>query len=223
MCRRGRRAVEMTSFQKFFYSLVKTFFLIFHTLYNRLEVRGRENIPPTGRLIVASNHASNVDPPLIGAVFPGYLRFLAKESLFRNPLLGFCVRSLAAVPVTREDSQRAGAVMKLMLGLLQSGERIVIFPEGTRSRDGRLKPLEPGAAFLSLKADAPILPVYIAGSHDACPPGRVLYRPKKLVVTFAPPIPPDAGEGGERARRERMMERLDVALRAMQKEADAHA
>ncbi|MDR1138118.1 MAG: 1-acyl-sn-glycerol-3-phosphate acyltransferase, partial [Synergistaceae bacterium] len=117
--------------ERMFYGLVKRFFRLFFTLYNRLEVRGLENIPQNTPMIVASNHASYIDPPLIGSVFPGRLRYLAKESLFRVPLLGFFIRTLGAVPVTREDSQKAGAVMKSLLSLLKSGDNVLLFPEGS--------------------------------------------------------------------------------------------
>lgn len=208
-------------FRTFFYFIVKNFFRIFHTIYNRLEVRGRGNLPALGTpVIVASNHASNIDPPLIGGVYPCRLRYLAKESLFRNPLLRVCIRNLGAIPVTREDSQRAGAVMKLLLERLDARESILVFPEGSRSRDGRLQPLEGGAAFLSVKSGAPILPVYIAGSFDVCPPGGSFPRPVKLVVTFGPLIEPIAA-GTDRERRDAATRALGESLRAMEREADA--
>ncbi len=201
----------------FFYFIVKNFFRIFHTIYNRLEVRGHGNIP-IAPVIVASSHASNIDPPLIGGIYPRRLRYLAKESLFRNPLLRVCIRNLGAVPVTREDSTRAGVVMKLLLERLDAGESILVFPEGSRSRDGRLQPLEGGAAFLSVKSGVPILPVYIAGSFDVWPPGGSFPRPAKLVVTFAPLIEPGV-EGTDRERRDAVTRALGESLRAMEREA----
>jgi 1-acyl-sn-glycerol-3-phosphate acyltransferase len=199
-----------------FYFIVKNLFYIFHTIYNRLEVRGRGNIPDAP-VIVASNHASNIDPPLIGGVCKRRLRYLAKASLFRNPVLGFCIRSLGAIPVTREDSQRAGVVMKLMLDRLRDGESVLVFPEGSRSRDGKLQPLEGGAAFLSVKSGVPILPVYIAGSFAVCPPGSTLPRPAKLTVTFAPVISPE-GEGTDRERRDAVTRALGESLSALERE-----
>ena len=207
-------------FRNLFYFIVKNSSRIFHTIYNRLEVRGRGNIPDAP-VIVASNHASNIDPPLIGGVYPRRLRYLAKASLFRNPLLGFCIRNLGAIPVTREDSQRAGAVMKLLLERLNNGESILVFPEGSRSRDGKLQPLEGGAAFLSVKSGVPVLPVYISGSFDVWPPEHSLPRPAKLVVTFAPLIEP-SGEGSDRERRDAVTRALDESLRAMEREAKGH-
>jgi 1-acyl-sn-glycerol-3-phosphate acyltransferase len=197
-----------------FYRLVQNVFKFFFGLYNRLEVRGLSNVPNEGPMIVASNHASFADPPLIGAVFPIRLRYLAKESLFRVPLLGFLIRTLGAVPVTREDSQRAGAVMKLLLTLLKEGESVLLFPEGSRTADGRLKPLEAGVAFLSVKTGFPVLPVYVKGSFEAWPRGRALPRPSKLKLTISRLIYPDTDIPNERERREKLMRSLERELLA---------
>lgn len=194
-------------------------FRSFFRLYNRLEVRGLDNIPRGAAMIVASNHASYIDPPLIGGVFPGRLRYLAKESLFRSPLLGFLIRTLGAVPVTREDSQRAGAVMKILLGLLKSGESVLLFPEGSRSPDGRIKPLEAGVVYLAVKTGVPVLPVYIGGSFRSWPRGQALPRPSKLTMTISPLIYTDDGAGNEREKRDSLMKILESELKAMEDEA----
>ncbi|MDR1482593.1 MAG: 1-acyl-sn-glycerol-3-phosphate acyltransferase [Synergistaceae bacterium] len=198
-----------------FYYIVSGFFRVFFTLYNRLEVRGIENIPDGRQVIVASNHASNADPLIIGGVFPGRLRYLAKESLFRIPLLGFFVSVLGAIPVAREDSQRAGVVIRIMLALLKEGRSILIFPEGTRSEGGELRRLEAGVAMMSVKSGVPVLPAYIGGSHKACQKGRFIPRPVKITVTFSRPIYPIEGPIGEREKRGRLMEEIESELSAM--------
>ncbi|MDR1581138.1 MAG: 1-acyl-sn-glycerol-3-phosphate acyltransferase [Synergistaceae bacterium] len=203
-----------------FYHFVRNAFKLFFRLYNRLEVRGLSNVPNEGPMIVASNHASFADPPLIGAVLPIRLRYLSKESLFRIPLLGFLIRTLGAVPVSREDSQRAGAVMKLLLALLKGGESVLLFPEGSRSADGRLKPLEAGAAYLSAKTGIPVLPVYVKGSFEAWPKGRALPRPSKLKLSISRLIYPDPDMTNERERREKLMRSLESELLAMEAGAD---
>ena len=205
---------------RIFYRFVKCLFRLFFTIYNRLEVRGLDNIPKNTTMIVASNHASYIDPPLIGCVFPGTLRYLAKESLFRVPLLWFFIRALGAVPVKREDSQRAGAVMKNLLSMLKSGDNVLLFPEGSRSPDGRLKPLEAGAAYLSVKAGVPVLPVYVGGSFDAWPRGNMLPRPSKLTLTVSRLIYPDGSGGSERDRRALVMNSLESALMSMEAKTD---
>ncbi|MDR1134167.1 MAG: 1-acyl-sn-glycerol-3-phosphate acyltransferase [Synergistaceae bacterium] len=203
-----------------FYRFVKNAFRLFFTLYNRLEVRGMSNVPDEGPMIVASNHASFVDPPLIGGVIPIRLRYLAKESLFRVPLLNFFIRVLGAVPVRRGDSQRAGAVMKLLLALLKEGESVLLFPEGSRTADGRLKPLEAGVAYLSVKTGVPVLPVYVKGSFEVWPRGRALPRPSKLKLSISRLIYPDPDMPDERERREKLMRSLERELAAMEGEAN---
>ncbi|MDR2779736.1 MAG: 1-acyl-sn-glycerol-3-phosphate acyltransferase [Synergistaceae bacterium] len=204
--------------ERIFYHFVKCLFRLFFTLYNRLEVRGLGNIPKNTTMIVASNHASYIDPPLIGCVFPGMLRYLAKESLFRVPLLGFFIRALGAVPVKREDSQRAGAVMKSLLFMLKNGDSVLLFPEGSRSPDGRIKPLEAGVAYLSVKAGVPVLPVYVSGSFGAWPRGNMLPRPSKLTLSVSRLIYPDEEAGNERDKRTLVMNTLESALLSMEAE-----
>jgi 1-acyl-sn-glycerol-3-phosphate acyltransferase len=205
---------------RLFYRFVQNAFRLFFRIYNGLEVRGLSNVPQNGPMIVASNHASFVDSPLIGGVFPIRLRYLAKASLFRVPPLGFFIKTLGAVPVTREDSQRAGAAMKLLLALLKKGESVLLFPEGSRSPDGRLKRLEGGVAYLSVKTGAPVLPVYVKGSFEAWPKGRALPRPSKLMVLVSRLIYPDQDIRNERERRNALLESLERALLAMENEAD---
>jgi len=173
-------------------------------------------------VIVASNHASNLDPFVVGSSFPRKLRYLAKEELFRNPLEGAAIRALGAVPVAREDHQRAGAVLKMCLEQLSAGRSLLLFPEGTRSSDGRLKPLEQGAAFLSLKSGAPVVPAYLSGSFESFPRGASFPRPSRFRLYFAPPIRPEAfrGAAGERAAREALTARLEETLARL--EAEAH-
>ncbi|MCL2684252.1 MAG: 1-acyl-sn-glycerol-3-phosphate acyltransferase [Synergistaceae bacterium] len=204
----------------YFYFLVKNMFKLFFKIYNRLEVYGFDKIPHGTQVIVAANHASYVDPPLVGGVYPGCLRFLAKESLFRIPVLGFLLRALGAIPVEREDSQRAGAVMKSLLKLLGNGESVMLFPEGTRTSDGRLKPLEAGVAYLSVKTGVPVLPVYVGGSFKAWPKGKTFPRPSKLSLRVAPPIYPDTALAGERERRDELLRSLETAFFSMEAAGD---
>ncbi|MDR0647792.1 MAG: 1-acyl-sn-glycerol-3-phosphate acyltransferase [Synergistaceae bacterium] len=200
-----------------FYWATKTLFRVAFTLYNGLEVEGLGGILPQTTYIVASNHASYIDPPLLGGVFPGRLRYLAKDSLFENPVMRFLISNLGAIPVKREDSQRAGAVMKVVLERLAQGESFLLFPEGTRSKDGKLLPLEGGAAYLSVKSGVPLLPVYISGSSDAMPPHSSFPRPVRLKVTFGAPLFPDAAIAAEKQRRETLLTALDEALRSLER------
>lgn len=204
-----------------FYALVRNSFKVFYTLYNRLEIKGRENVP-SEPVVVVANHTSHADPPLMAAAYPMRppIRYIGKEELFKGRILGTALHGLGVVPVSREDSQRAGAVLKLMLSHLNEGRSVLVFPEGTRSRDGRIRqPLEGGAAFLSIKSGRPILPAYISGSFKVLPPGAKFPRPVKLRVTYGELIRPPE-EGTDREKREATTGAiLDFFLR-MEREAD---
>lgn len=197
----------------FFYFIVKYFLRGIFSLYNRVAVFGRDNIPLSGPLIVASNHSSNLDPPLVGAFFPLRLRYLAKDSLFENIILKKIIQMLGAIPVSREDSQKAAAVLKLLLSSLQNDENVLLFPEGTRSPDGKLQNLEGGVAFLSLRAMVPIVPVYVGGSFTACPRGKMPI-PSKLRLHWGKPIYPQEiiEQVGDRGARQEILKQLTASL-----------
>ena len=145
------------------------------------EVKGREQIPPTGGLVVASNHISFWDPPLIGAVLPREVHFLAKEELFANPVFGALIRSYNAIPIRRGMVDLSG--MARAVETLRRGEALLLFPEGTRMRDGRLHPARPGVGMMAVNADVPIVPCYISGSSR--PRGWWL-RTSRVRVSFGP-------------------------------------
>ena len=146
------------------------------------EVRGREHIPPHGGLIVASNHISFWDPPLVGTAVVRELHFLAKEELFRVPVLGPLIRSLNAIPIRRGVADLSG--LAKAMDVLRAGRALLMFPEGTRARDGELKAARPGVGMLAVATDACIVPAYISGSNE---PGKWLFRRVRVRVSFGPP------------------------------------
>jgi 1-acyl-sn-glycerol-3-phosphate acyltransferase len=145
------------------------------------EVRGREHIPPHGGLIVASNHISFWDPPLVGTAVVRELHFLAKEELFRVPVLGPLIRSLNAIPIRRGVADLSG--LAKAMDVLRAGRALLMFPEGTRARDGELKAARPGVGMLAVATDACIVPAYISGSNE---PGKWLFRRVRVRVSFGP-------------------------------------
>lgn len=129
----------------------------------RWEIRGTERAPRSGGLIVASNHISFWDPPLIGCAFPRELHFLAKDELFRTPGLGFVISKLNAIPIRRGVADLSG--LSRALEVLKNNQVLLMFPEGSRMQDGELHPARPGVGMMAVQANVPILPCYISGSN----------------------------------------------------------
>jgi len=149
--------------------------------------RGGRQIPLSGGVILASNHQAWMDPILLGAFCPRPLRFLARRTLFYWPL-GPLIRALGAYPIDREGDQREA--LRRTLELLAAEQVVVIFAEGTRTRDGRLQPLRAGAAMLAARARVPIVPAYIGGAFAAWPKGTYLPRlTGPITVFYGQPIP----------------------------------
>ncbi len=175
-------------------TLVRAFIRAFHPV----RVSGRENIPPAGGVIIAANHLSFWDPPLVGSFCPREVWFLAKAELFGIPGLGWVIRQHNAIPIKRASTDREG--LGRAIRLLQSGRALLIFPEGGRSLPGVLRPPRPGVGQIALDAGgAPIVPAYIAGTRGT--PGRATFS-----LTFGPPVWPLAeprvrdADGRDRAR-----------------------
>jgi 1-acyl-sn-glycerol-3-phosphate acyltransferase len=208
---------KRNAFNRLFYVVVKYFFWFCFKIYNRMSVQWQAPLPEGNRFIVASNHCSLLDPLLVGIAFPGPLRFLAKEELFQPLLLRTLVYALGAVPVSRVDERAAAVALKQLYTFLEEGESVVLFPEGQRSFDGKLLPLEGGTALIALRSGVPILPVYIGGTWEAMPVGSKWVRPVKISVTFGKALIPNLHEGeNHKAARERLTEQLSQALSALE-------
>jgi 1-acyl-sn-glycerol-3-phosphate acyltransferase len=152
----------------------------------RVEKHGTEHVPRTGPLLIVANHSSFLDPPLVGAMAPRQLTFLAKAELFRVPFLGWLIGRLGAYPVNREGADMTA--LRTAQRALAEGRAVLVFPEGTRGDEGELRPAKPGAALLAVQSGVPVVPVYVSGSGRAWPRGRRLPQPVKVVVTFGPPL-----------------------------------
>ena len=156
-----------------------------------LEVRGQEYVPARGPFILASNHISFLDPPLLGVACPRRLRFLARADLFRKPLLGFYLRSVGVIPLKRGETDLTA--VRSALVRLDQGEGVAIFPEGNRQLTGRLGVAKRGVGLLAEVAQAPIVPVLVQGTFDALPPDATRLQRAKIRVAFGPPIPYTVG------------------------------
>lgn len=159
---------------------------LFFRLFFRLKVYGAGRICSKGGLLIA-NHCSFYDPPILSVACPEEVHFLAKESLFRVPLLGWIIKILNAHPVSRSASDIH--VLRQMVELLASGKKVIIFPEGRRALNGKLQPFERGFSFLAQKAKCTIFPAYIDGAFEAWPMGKKWPRLfGKITCVFGTPI-----------------------------------
>ena len=165
------------------YGFLQYFFrLIFYTLF-RTRVYGRENIPAEGPVILAANHASNIDPPLMASLIERPVSYMAKIELFENPIFGAAIRRCHAFPVKRGASDR-GAI-KAAVTVLKEGHMLGLFPEGTRSKTGELQKAEAGVALIAAMTGAPIVPVAILNTHRIFANGGLL---PQLRIMYGAPI-----------------------------------
>lgn len=158
------------------------FRLLFYTVF-RTRVYGRENIPKDGAVILAANHASNIDPPLMASLIERPVSYMAKIELFENPIFGAAIRRCHAFPVKRGASDR-GAI-KAAVTVLKEGHMLGLFPEGTRSKTGELQKAEAGIALIASMTGAPIVPVAILNSHRIFANGGLL---PQLRIMYGAPI-----------------------------------
>ena len=147
-----------------FYKACQRLFYCIFRLFFRLQIHGTENIPQHGSIILASNHLSLIDPPLIGCALRRPVRFMAKEELFAYPLFGTIIKELGAFPVRRGSADRQA--IKMGLSILDEGGAMAMFPEGTRSKNGELGKPMPGVLMLAAKSGATIVPVALRGTNE---------------------------------------------------------
>lgn len=159
-----------------------SFFRVYFRLYNRWEVIDPHNVPKGGPAILASNHMSFLDPPLVGAAARREINYLARESLFRFPVIGSLLKSVNAVPVDREGGGAAG--LRAIFDRLMNGGAIILFPEGTRSTDGALHKAKSGIGLTVIKSEAPVVPVRVFGTFEAMSRRHSIPRPRKVAVRF---------------------------------------
>jgi len=166
-----------------------------------VEVEGRENISPEGSYVLVSNHLSYMDTPVILANVPVQFRFLAKSGLFRIPLLGTHLARAGHIPVPLEDPRAAVRVMtKAAQVIKERGISLLIFPEGGRAPDGVLQPFKEGAAYIAIKAGAPLIPVTLIGTYKILPFGSGVMRGGTVILRIGAPVPTTACKLQDRDR-----------------------
>lgn len=174
----------------FIASIAVRFFL---QLWNRLSVRGAENIPAVGGALIASNHTSFLDPPaIVSGCRSRVVRFLARSSLLSNPLAKWFFTSGGIIPIARFKADTRA--LKITLKALNDGRVVAMFPEGTRSTDGELKKPKKGIGFLAVRARVPVVPTFIKGAYAAFPKGGKWIKPAPVSISFGRPIMPSEFE-----------------------------
>jgi 1-acyl-sn-glycerol-3-phosphate acyltransferase len=169
------------------YFLGWSFFRAFYKYYCGWRVYNPERVPVEGPVILASNHASFLDPPLVGSGLKRGINYLARENLFRFPVIGWVLHRWQAVPVDRDGGGAKG--LKAILDRLLNGGAIILFPEGTRTRDGKLQPARSGIGLAVIKSTAPVVPVRVFGTHEAY--GRYMRLPRpcrRVAVKYGRPM-----------------------------------
>mgnify|MGYP001335630758 CR=1 FL=1 len=188
------------------YVFVKYAARIAFSLYFRLFVRNAKALPKSGPVIVSPIHRSNLDVPMMGALFQRKLHYLGKGSLMTNRLAAWFLLGCGIIPLDR-DSVADKLALDASLKALREGKALAVFPEGERKSGPKVLPILDGAVWLSAKANAPILPVGIGGSERSMPKGSYIPKPRKIVIIYGDPIPaPQPKEGAKRVTRSELRE-----------------
>jgi 1-acyl-sn-glycerol-3-phosphate acyltransferase len=161
---------------------------IFCAIVFRYRSYGRENVPTTGPVILASNHQSFLDPVYCGVAMKRHLVYVARDTLFRWRLFGFLIHSVNAIPVSRDKADIAA--MRAIIARLQGGAAVCLYPEGTRTHDGRIIPVKAGFGLLCRRAKAVVVPVLIDGAFETWPRHKWLFEPGAIRVHFGKPLSP---------------------------------
>ncbi len=201
--------LKMTPFYGFFHYLCWNVY----QMWFRGEVVGTDNFPKNGPFLIASNHASHLDPPLVGSQVARQMRFFARRSLWNSRVASWWLNNVETIPVER-DSGDIGAI-KRVLQALKEDRAIVLFPEGTRSPDGQLQKAKPGVGLMACKTGVPVVPCRVYGSFAAFGKGAALPRfGTPVTIVYGPPIPasdyddPSAGKARYETAAQRIMDRI---------------
>lgn len=190
-----------------FYHVGRVIVGVFFRLFTRWRVEGRENVPHEGAVLVVANHLHTVDPPLLGASLGRRVVFMAKEELFRSPILAWFLGILGAFPVHRGKLDRKA--IRCSEQVLAEGLVLVMFPEATRSPKAQLQPALPGSALIASRHGVPILPVGIAGTEKL--KGWWLFRRPRITVKIGQPF--SLPSSGAKITKEELAEHTGLIMR----------
>ena len=184
---------------KAFYGVVRGIIFGFAKLFWRLEIVGAEHIPADRPFVIAPVHRSNIDFALVATLTRTRMRYMGKDSLWKIKPLGAIWSVLGAFPVRRGSADREA--LRMSMSIIEHGEPLVLFPEGTRQQGPEVQPLFEGAAYVAARTGVAIVPVGIGGSERAMPKGSKLFRPGKIVLVVGEPLMPPQAEGPRVPRR----------------------
>jgi len=197
---RRHAQLEMDPVYGFFYGVCR----LAHQMFFRGDVAGLEHLPETGGYIVAANHASHLDPPIVGQHLPRQVSFFARKTLWRPGIAAWWLTAVGTIPVDRDGGTSLDAI-KRVLAALAGGKVVIVFPEGTRSTDGELQPPKAGVGLLACKARVPVVPARIFGSFEAFGRDGRMHLGSPVSVTYGPPLSPEEfdhpADGKERYQR----------------------
>jgi 1-acyl-sn-glycerol-3-phosphate acyltransferase len=171
-----------------FYRFVRAVLYGFSRAFWRLEIEGRENLPAAGAYVVAPVHRSNIDTPLVAMVSRRRLRFMGKDSLWKHRPAAWFLSALGGFPVHRGTADREA--LRRCIEVVEGGEPLVIFPEGTRKEGPVVEAMFDGAAYVATRTGVPVVPVGIGGSERAMPRGAKGLRPVKIHIVIGAPLHP---------------------------------
>jgi len=191
--------------------LVRWMFRLLCMLFFRMRTYGRENIPSKGPFLLISNHQSYLDPVLCACPIKRRVGFLARESLFTHWLFGGMIRSLGTIPLKLGEADISA--MRKVIDVLKEGRGVCLFPEGTRSIDGRITPFKPGFGLLCRRGKAAVVPVVIDGAFESWPRHKKLFSPGSIVVCYGKAI---SAEQAKKMGDVKLAEVLTDTLRQMQ-------
>ncbi len=185
---------------------------IFCNLFFRIHVCGRENVPDKGAFVLVGNHQSYLDPVFCGIPLKRPLYFLARDSLWKSKFFGWLISSVNTIPVRQGKADLSA--MRKVIGKLKEGNGVCLFPEGTRSRDGKIRPFKPGFGLLCRRGNAAVVPVLIDGAFECWPRHRKIFSPgSEIVICYGECI---AAEQVENMSDRELAENLTDTLRRMQ-------
>jgi 1-acyl-sn-glycerol-3-phosphate acyltransferase len=209
-----------TRLERSAYGAIRGAFALLAKPYFRLEIRGREHVPTHGPFVLAPVHRSNLDFILVSALTRTRMRYMGKASIWKWRWGGKFVSMLGAFPVHRGSADRDA--LRACLAVIENGEPLVMFPEGTRRSGPVVENLFDGPAYIAARTGAPLVPVGIGGSDKAMPVGAKFIRPHRIVLVVGEPIAPPPGDGTGRVRRRvvrELTERLRTSVQTLYDEA----